>query len=156
MKDLFFLLAVTFVFLFVGCQTQTTEMNSANESVKSQTILKTDAGKLTVDFKTNPAETRAGEDTELLFTVKNGKGETVKDLQIVHEKPMHLLMVSDDLDEFYHLHPEVQSDGVYKASFAFPNGGNYKLYTDFTPLDDSQIVQDFSLSVSVTNALPSN
>ncbi len=148
MKNLLFILAATFIFIFIGCDTQKTETNSAKENVENQNTLKTGAGTLKVDFKTNPAEVEADKNTDLLFTVKNSKGETVRDLQIVHEKPMHLLVVSEDLDEFYHLHPEVQSDGVYKTSFAFPNGGKFKLYTDFTPLDSSQIVQNFSLQVS--------
>lgn len=148
MKILFFIFAAAFVFTFAACDTQKTETNSAKENTENQNTLKTDAGTLKVDFKTIPTEAEAGKNTDLFFTVKNGTGETVRDLQIVHEKPMHLLIVSDDLDEFYHLHPEVQSDGVYKVSFAFPNGGKYKLYTDFTPLDSSQIVQNFSLQVS--------
>ncbi len=148
MKIFLFILTATFVFIFAACGTPKTETNSANVTVENQNTLKTDAGKLTVDFKTNPAQVEAGKNTDLSFTFKNGKGETVRDLQVVHEKPMHLLVVSDDLDEFYHLHPEVQSDGVYKTSFTFPNGGKYKLYTDFTPLDSSQVVQNFSLQVS--------
>jgi hypothetical protein len=52
------------------------------------------------------------------------------------------------LDEFYHEHPEAQTDGSYKVSFAFPQGGDYKLYTDFTPLDSTQVVHDFSLNVT--------
>jgi hypothetical protein len=148
MKNLLFISVVTFVFIFAGCSQQKTETNSAKQSTENQNILGMDMKTVKVDFRANPAEVEAGRNTDLLFTVKNGKGEIIRDLQNVHEKPMHLLVVSDDLDEFYHLHPEVQSDGVYKASFAFPNGGNYKLYTDFTPLDSEQIVQNFPLRVS--------
>jgi hypothetical protein len=139
---------MTFVFIFAGCSQQKTETNSAKQTTENQNIPGMDMKTFKVDFKANPAEVEAGKNIDLLFTVKNGKGEAVRDLQIVHEKPMHLLVVSDDLDEFYHLHPELQSNGVYKASFAFPNGGNYKIYADFTPLDNEQIVQNFPLRVS--------
>lgn len=148
MKKLFFIFTATFVLMSGACDSQKTEVNSAKENVVNQNTLNTDAGTLKIDFQTNPVEAEAKKNTDLLFTVKNGKGETVRDLQIVHEKPMHLLVVSEDLDEFYHLHPEVQNDGVYKASFTFPNGGKYKLYADFTPLDSSQMVQNFPLQVS--------
>lgn len=148
MKNLLFISAATFVFIFAGCSQQKTETNLAKQKTENQNTIKMDVGTFKIDFRANPAEVEAGKNTDLLFTVKNGKGEIVRDLQIVHEKPMHLLVVSDDLDEFYHLHPEVQSDGVYKASFAFPNGGNYKLYADFTPLDSAQIVQNFPLRVN--------
>ncbi len=112
------------------------------------------AGNLSVEFKTNPQTATANEPTELAFTIKTASDETVKDLQIVHEKPMHLLVVSEDLKEFYHLHPEVQTDGVYKTSFTFPNGGNFRLYADFTPTDSAQVVRNFPFTVSGNQRSP--
>jgi hypothetical protein len=100
-----------------------------------------------VDFTTNPIEVKKDEQTQLSFTVKNEKGEIVKDLKIVHEKPMHLLVVSADLSEFYHLHPEPQTDGSFKTPFAFANGGKYKLYADLTTNDGKQTVSSFDLNV---------
>lgn len=151
MKKFSFLAILILAFAFAGCKTD--EAKTKNETVKTddqpkQETLKTKAGTFTVDFATSPQTVTANEAAELAFTVKNAKGETVKDLSIVHEKPMHLLVVSEDLSEFYHLHPEPQTDGVYKVPFTFPNGGNYRLYADFTPLENSQIVQDFPLAVS--------
>ena len=61
---------------------------------------------------------------------------------------MHLLVVSDDLAEFNHIHPEPQTDGSYKVTFTFQNGGNFKLYADFTPKDSPQVVENFMLKVS--------
>jgi uncharacterized protein YfkK (UPF0435 family) len=100
-----------------------------------------------VDFTTNPLEVKKDEQTELSFTVKNEKDETIKDLKIVHEKPMHLLVVSADLSEFYHLHPEPQTDGSFKTPFAFANDGKYKLYADLTTNDGKQTVSSFDLNV---------
>lgn len=151
-KTKFFFLALTTATLLTGCQTA----NQANRSAARQTNASvaadakpvlTEKGVFTVELKTAPSELKAGEKTDLSFVVKNAGGELVRDLQIVHEKPMHLLIVSEDLSEFYHEHPEPQADGSYKVSFAFPNGGNYKLYADLTPIDAIQLVQDFSISV---------
>jgi hypothetical protein len=101
-----------------------------------------------VEFTTNPAEVKKDEQTVLSFTVKNEKGETVKDLKIVHEKPIHLLVVSVDLSEFYHLHPELQADGSFKTPFAFAHGGKYKLFADITlPNSDKPFVSNFDLNV---------
>lgn len=102
----------------------------------------------TVEFKTEPPMIKANESATLVFTVKNAQGEMVKDLPIVHEKPMHLLVVSEDLNEFYHIHPEPQADGTYKVSNIFPSGGNYRLYADFTPKDSPQVVEKLSVSVT--------
>lgn len=104
-------------------------------------------GAFTVEFKTEPATVKANEPAALVFRVKNAKGETVKDLPTVHEKPMHLLVVSEDLSEFYHIHPEPQPDGTYKVTNAFPNGGIYRLYADFTPEGSPQVVERLSVKV---------
>ncbi|MDQ3063084.1 MAG: hypothetical protein M3R14_09525, partial [Acidobacteriota bacterium] len=68
-----------------------------------------------VDFKSEPGTIQAGQPAMLAFTVKDKQGATVKDLQVVHEKPMHLLVVSKDLAEFYHIHPEQSADGSYRV-----------------------------------------
>ena len=102
----------------------------------------------TAAFATAPVEVKAGEPATLSFTVKNSKGQTVPDLAIVHEKPMHLLIVSEDLSEFYHIHPELQPDGSYQVTHTFPYGNKYKLYADFTPPDAMQTVARHDLLVT--------
>jgi Cupredoxin-like domain len=107
-----------------------------------------------IEFLTSPKEVKTNEQTELSFTVKNSAGETVKDLKIVHEKPMHLLVVSGDLNEFHHLHPEKQTDGSFKVPFAFPNGGKYKLFVDMTLADNNQVIR--SVDLNVTGEIPTS
>jgi hypothetical protein len=101
-----------------------------------------------VDYKSEPAGIQAGTPVTLSFTVKDKQGATVKDLSIVHEKPIHLLVVSKDLAEFYHIHPEQQADGSYRVTHTFPNGGDYKLYADFTPQGAVQVVEQIDVKVS--------
>jgi len=100
------------------------------------------------EFKTAPATVNAGEPATLGFTVKNAKGAAVRFLQFVHEKPLHLLVVSDDLAEFYHIHPELQMDDSYSVTHTFPHGGAYKLFADYTPPGSGQTVERFDLNVS--------
>ena len=99
------------------------------------------------EFKAEPTEIKAGEPAALVFTVKDAQGNTVRDLPEVHEKPMHLLVVSKDLNEFYHVHPEPQADGTYRVSHTFPAGGDYKLYADYTPQGSKQIVDQIPFTV---------
>ena len=140
-----FLNSICLFFLY-GCQIE--NKNSQNTvsptNAENAKPILTEKGVFTVELKTAPQVVKTGEKIDLFFIIKNSSGELVKDLQIVHEKPMHLLVVSDGLDEFYHEHPTMQTDGSYKASFTFPNGGVYKLYADFTPFDAPQIVQNFA------------
>lgn len=49
MKNFLFISAATFVLIFVGCNTQKTEINSTNENAKIQNALKTDAEWLPAD-----------------------------------------------------------------------------------------------------------
>ncbi|MBK7934483.1 MAG: hypothetical protein IPK01_13585 [Acidobacteria bacterium] len=72
-----------------GTNTVASETNSANAAVSDSAFK--------VDFKTEPGQIQAGAPATLVFTVKDSKSAVVKDLQIVHEKPMHLLIVSKDL-----------------------------------------------------------
>ncbi|MFN3330330.1 MAG: hypothetical protein ACK419_05355, partial [Pyrinomonadaceae bacterium] len=107
------------------------------------------AQKFSLEMQTTPKEVNAGEPIEFIFTVKDDKGSIVKDLEIFHEKPMHLIVVSTDLAEFYHLHPELQKDGSLKLSMTFPNGGDYKLYAEFKPKKvKNEILKILDLRVS--------
>ena len=100
------------------------------------------------EFKSEPATINAGTSANLIFTIKDQANKSVQDLQIVHEKPMHLLVVSRDLAEFYHLHPEPLGDGSYAVAHVFPNGGEYRLYADFTLKDAAQVVEQVDIKVS--------
>ncbi len=146
MKNLFITILFTFLLISAACKTEvSTNQNTAKLETGKPVI--TEKGVFTIDFKSNPSEIKSGVKTDLVFEVKNPTGEIVKKLEIVHEKPMHLLIVSEDLDEFYHEHPQPQSDGTFKTSFSFANGGKYRLYTDFKPKDANQVVQNFAVNV---------
>lgn len=145
----FLVLFAASTLLLAGCQTQTDNANHANHNQNTNAPVASKTSEdFILDFKTAPVEAKTEEQIDLIFTVKNSRGEAVRDLQIVHEKPMHLIVVSEDLAEFYHLHPEPQRDGTLKASFAFKNGGKYKLYADFTPKDAKQTVKISELTVA--------
>lgn len=118
-----------------------TKINAANLPVEN-------GANHSVEFRTEPGQVKANESTIMAFTVKDSNGVVLKDLQVVHEKPMHLLIVSKDLAEFYHVHPELSADGSYRVQHTFPNGGDYKLYADFTPTNAKQVVERIDLNVS--------
>jgi hypothetical protein len=99
------------------------------------------------ELRTEPAMPKAGAPVDLSLMVKNPRGSTVRFLQFVHEKPLHLLIVSDDLAEFYHIHPEMQVNDSYSVKQTFPYGGLYRLYADYTPPGYGTIVEQFELYV---------
>jgi hypothetical protein len=102
-------------------------------------------GKLTV--KTEPAEIKPGEPTKLSMMVHDSSGAPVKDFDTVHEQKMHLIIVSEGLDFFAHIHPEIDDKGSLSTSFPFPMPGNYWLYADHKPAGKPQAVAMATLTV---------
>lgn len=75
----------------------------------------------------------AGATTTLEFLVTELPSNTpVDDLEIEHEKLMHVVGVRDDLSEFFHIHPELAATGRLRVAHQFREGGRYKLYSNVT------------------------
>jgi heavy metal-binding protein len=67
--------------------------------------------------------------------------EPVNSFLEVHEKRLHLFIVSRDLEYFAHVHPDHQSDGSFAIRHELP-AGEYVLIGDFLPADGTpQMVQ---------------
>lgn len=81
-----------------------------------------------------PELLRPGQMAMLTFRVIDpATNRTVKRFDIVHEKLMHLFLVSGNLDYFAHQHPVLQDDGSFRLSIALPLGGMYRMLADFYP-----------------------
>ena len=155
-----FLIAILAIILtalvFSGCNQPTTEKTAVTNTTKvaentqpsaiKRTELTENAG-YAMDLAIEPNAANANQDVALSFSVKDKDGKPFKNLKIVHEKLIHLLIVSEDLAFFEHVHPEVQTDGGFKLNYKFPTGGVYKLYADFTPENSPQIVNVFDVPV---------
>ena len=60
-------------------------------------------------------------------------GKAVDRFQLVHEKLMHVFLVSENLEYFAHLHPDPQPDGSFRLPVQVPLGGMYRLLADYYP-----------------------
>ena len=69
------------------------------------------------------------------FRIVDDQGNTLKDLDTVHEKIMHFIVVRKDLAEFQHIHADLNTlTGEFTVpDLIFPSGGAYRLFADFTP-----------------------
>jgi len=91
-----------------------------------------------VEIATEPQKLEPGKRTRLVFHVEDPKMHAmVRDFEIVHEKLYHFFVVSQDLKFFKHIHPEIQSDGTFHLVVVFPNGGMYRVLSDFYPKNGS-------------------
>jgi len=134
------------------CEGDKTYSQPGKCPVCSMTLKKLTAAKYMVEVR--PTQViRAGETAALVITIKDPGGKPVTKLETVHEKIVHLLVVSKDLSWFTHEHPQMQGDGTLRVAFAFPVPGEYMLYHDFTPPGVGQ--QVVRVAVTVPGEAPS-
>jgi len=74
---------------------------------------------------------RAGVPTTLEYRVVEDGGEAVREFDIEHTKPMHLIVVRRDLTGFQHLHPTMGADGTWTTPLSLPEPGSYRVFADF-------------------------
>ncbi|MEV4219193.1 hypothetical protein [Nonomuraea sp. NPDC049725] len=85
-------------------------------------------------YTLNPLTTlKAGKKADFRFTVTDAGGEPVTDYQVQHDKKMHFIVVSRDLDTFQHVHPEMAADGVWSVPLTLESAGAYRAFADFAP-----------------------
>ena len=98
-----------------------------------------------------PAIVEPNKDVMLSFTPKKKDADAEQvALDIEHEKKIHLILVSDDLSWFDHIHPEFNSDGSYTVKTKFPAPGKYKAFADYKPTGGSHVVDKIDVDVAGT------
>ena len=94
-----------------------------------------DTREFIVDLTVDPAAPVPGRPARLRLVVREPRTRAVvREFVEVHEKPFHLFVISQDLEDYQHVHPVQQADGSYLIDVVLPRAGYYKLYSDFLPL----------------------
>jgi hypothetical protein len=96
----------------------------------------------------------AGQPIQLALELKDPQGKRVTDLQVMHEKLVHLIVVSSDLSFFTHEHPTQRADGMLDHALTLPQPGDYTAYADFTPKGGAGTVASATLSIAGTAPAP--
>jgi hypothetical protein len=78
--------------------------------------------------------------------LRDESGSPFTELVLNHEKLLHLIIVDEQLDRYYHLHPEYIGEGNFELETALPEG-SYKAFIDIKPLDLDYIVEPLELLV---------
>jgi Cu+-exporting ATPase len=82
-------------------------------------------------------------------------GASIADVVDSHERPMHLIAVSRDLQSFQHVHPEpTGAAGEYRVETSFAEDGTYLLFDEFTRASGAQVVRRDELTVGAPSAAP--
>ncbi|MCA1718637.1 MAG: hypothetical protein LC781_18050 [Actinobacteria bacterium] len=105
-------------------------MNDGAEGA-SGTVSPVEAG-VEIETRVEPASPAPGESTDLTYRVSEAEsGEAISELSVDHERQMHLIAVSRDLEQFQHIHPEPGASGDFAVTAAFPAEGTYALFDEF-------------------------
>jgi hypothetical protein len=86
------------------------------------------------------------ESGNIILTLKDLNGNLVSELDVNHEKLMHLIVVGTDLQVYKHLHPESTNPGVYKVEHGLKDG-EYKFFVDIKPKELAYEVQPISFII---------
>jgi len=106
-------------------------------------------------FESSPKAPKPNEKVRLRFTVFNPKSrEQVKEFYVTHDKLFHLFIVSQDMSEFQHIHPTLESDGSFTIETVLPVAGAYKIYSDLYPSEGApQVLQQNIATAGYTSDL---
>lgn len=91
----------------------------SNESVQA---------KLTV-----PEAIAPNKPVNLAIDIQDKSGKAIAKFDTFQEQVMHLIVVSDDLQFFNHIHPVYKQNGRFEISTSFPRPGSYTLFSDYKP-----------------------
>ncbi|MGH9349809.1 MAG: heavy metal-binding domain-containing protein [Vicinamibacterales bacterium] len=87
-----------------------------------------------LDVVAEPAAVPAGRPVRLRLTVRDrATNEAVVRFDEMHERLMHLFIVSSDLEYFDHIHPAPAKDGSFEIPLTLPRAGAYRLVADLLP-----------------------
>jgi hypothetical protein len=98
-----------------------------------------------------PDEIRPGEIFTIDIYIQDDKGQKVAAFDIFQEKLMHLIVVSDDLAFFSHLHPVHQGSGHFQTTAILPSAGAYTLFSDYKPAGEKEQVSVLKLRMKGTD-----
>lgn len=81
------------------------------------------------------------EEATITILIQDKWNKPIDAFDLMHEKLMHLIVVSRDLAYFDHLHPEYVGKGRFEVKTKFPANAYYQLIADFSPQGMGQTVQ---------------
>jgi len=81
------------------------------------------------------------------FRVLGPTGATVTEFEDRHERRMHLIVISNDLTAYAHLHPQLGDDGTWNVALPALAPGGYRVIADTVPVGGPDLALTVDLIV---------
>ncbi|BCB77504.1 hypothetical protein GCM10022251_69520 [Phytohabitans flavus] len=83
----------------------------------------------------------AGAAVDYTFRIVGADKQAATRFAVVHDKPLHMIVVGRDLSGYQHLHPTMAPDGTWSVPLKLARAGGYRVYADFsvTAADGTQV-----------------
>ncbi|MBW4466764.1 MAG: hypothetical protein KME07_15180 [Pegethrix bostrychoides GSE-TBD4-15B] len=94
-----------------------------------------------------PAQLDLNSPALLKLQVHDQTGQPVENFDTFQEKLMHLIVVSNDLQSFQHIHPTYQTAGSFAVEAQFSQPGGHTLFADYRPTGQTEQVTVSALAV---------
>ncbi|MGG1399065.1 hypothetical protein ABE288_14860 [Bacillus salipaludis] len=85
-------------------------------------------------------------DGKIEIMLKDMQSNPVTNLEVNHEKLMHLIVVNDHLDQYYHIHPKKVGPGKFVIPYQLAEG-RYKAFIDVKPKNLNYKVEPVGFTV---------
>jgi hypothetical protein len=93
-----------------------------------------DRAEYPLEISHTPTALKAGDNATLTLRVYDpATGKAARQFETVHEKLIHLFVISENLEFFAHIHPSLQPDGSFRQDVCLPYSGMYRVLADFYP-----------------------
>lgn len=87
----------------------------------------------------------------IAIQLKDQQGEPLDELEVNHEKLLHLIVVDEHLEKYYHLHPDKTGDGRFEMEKALDEG-SYKAFVDIKPTNAAYHVEPIGFTIGEAEA----
>ena len=135
-------LLVPFALLLGACQAPSL---ADHDGELDSVVISSDSGKADAyDYQllfSKSKNLQAGKRTTLTFQINDASGEPVTELDLEHTKLFHLIVVSEDLSYFKHIHPTDKGNGKFSVQWTPPQfDQSYHLYAQFHPTGETDVL----------------
>jgi len=96
---------------------------------------------------TNVSSVEANAPAIITFRIERADGSSVVKFDLLNERRLHLIVLSRDLVDYFHLHPSMDQDGTWQVELPPLRPNSYRVYADFQPNGAQRVTLATDLAV---------